>query len=205
MFAEKELTEAEDQWVIKNGGTGEGVILSAPVFGSDPDNPKTIFGFPYNIRAHVNGRIGERITIPTEIESTESFSLHSLLLLTDPTLKESWPAFLWPTVAHWSTLSGVHLHNFQGLIRFHPDRPVYAKVSEFSALDVLSIEIPPERSDGFRHTADYSRKHPGRKITLITKDGERTLVVSEKWQENLIDNFPLRVHSWNEVLDLIEE
>ena len=209
MFERREirhgLTEVDYQCVIENGGTGEGAILGAQVFGPDPDKPGAIFSCLYSIRAGVKGRIGEKITIPTEIESTESFHLSSLLLFTDPSLKENWPAFLWPDVTWWSALSGVLVHNFQGLTRFRPDGPLYAKVNEFHALDILKVKIPPERSDGYRHPSDYSKKHPGRKITLISKDGERTLTVSEKWQENLTDNFPLRVRSWNEILTLIEE
>ncbi len=43
-----------------------------------------------------------------------------------------------------------------------------------------------------------------RRMTVVTKDGQRALTVAEDWQNRIRQYFPLRVNCWNDVLDMIQ-
>lgn len=195
------LSEAEERWLLENGGSGEGIILYAsPLYGLG-DDIHQMYTTGYNkgserYAEYVEGRI-------TTKDSSPNLLGHSLLSDCPPSIhRPPWPSFLWPVSMHVNALIGVHVKDFEGIYRFvrKEDQQLFAPYvvpNAVNTLDVLKVISPYVQSQG--------NPSSERTVLVKTKDGERKLFVSDQWKQRLVNKFPIRSDSWNDILGIIEE
>ncbi len=175
--------------IYASGGALEGMVLWLPVF-------PTGHAFAFRSRAIWHPQtyvIGEKTESPCTAYSLLSAST-----------RQGLPRFLYTNTHDMSALVGAHHHDLTQLECSGLSPFVVAKAEGLLMLDFLGWAFPPPgMADGPKGIHNIVMAE--RRMTVETKDGERTLTVAEDWQNMMRQYFPFRVRSWNDVLDMIQE
>lgn len=208
------LTESELNWLEKDGGSSEGIILCLPsiVTPSIPEGIATNDSVKSS-PDYAEFRVGQKTDMPPR-PYCRAFSLFSqgLRIVTG----ERWPLFLTANRETQAALVGLHLNDYLNLISvssLYHESEFRVEAKAFLTIDLMTAKIPSEieeklhelyrskRSNGFLSLPSELREF----AIETTLGGMRRLRIAEDWQEKLREARPFEFRKWDEVLDVIEE